>query len=534
MNLLEVNNLIIDFKLVGAPATKVIKGIDFAVGEDEVVGLVGKSGCGKTITALSIMRLLPPGGRIRGGRVIFQGTDLLKLSPEDMREARGKRIGMVFQEPFTSLNPIMRVGEQVREAINAHSRLDSRASKKKVLELLDRVKIAAGPRVFYDYPHQLSGGQRQRIIVAMAIALNPKLIICDEPTTALDVTIQSEILKLLLELKKELKVSILFITHDLGIVQEIAEKVLVMKDGQIVERGLVKEILASPSHSYTRELLEAALKKGIELSGRAEQERKAVIEARNISKSFSIERGLSRKRVGWIQAVKSVNLKLEKGKTLGLVGESGSGKTTLARMLIGLIKPDNGEILLEGVPLEEALENKPRSVRAMMQIVFQDPYSSLDPRMRMKDIVLEGARLSGPARLEEENVFKRSLEMVNLTHTDGLKYPHQFSGGERQRIALARALAVNPQCLILDEPVSSLDVSTQMEILKLLTQLQAKLGLTYLLVAHDLSVVKLMSHFVSVMYKGEIVESSPTEQIFHNPRHPYTRLLLESVPRLER
>ncbi len=533
MNLLEVNNLKVDFKL-DVLTDEVVRGIDFTVGEDEVVGLVGKSGCGKTITALSIMRLLPPAGRIKAGRVIFQGRDLLKLSAEDMREIRGKRIGMVFQEPFTSLNPIMRVGEQIQEVIQAHSRIDSRSSKAKALELLDKVKIAAGSRVFYDYPHQLSGGQRQRIIVAMAIALNPKLIICDEPTTALDVTIQSEILKLLLELKTELKISILFITHDLGIIQDLAERVLVMKDGRIVERGLVKEILTKPSHAYTRELLEAALKKGIELSPRPEQEGKIVIEARNISKSFPIERGLARKKVGQILAVNSANLKLEKGKTVALVGESGSGKTTLARMLIGLIKPDKGEILLEGVPLDKALKDKPRSVRAMMQIVFQDPYSSLDPRMRMKDIVLEGARLSGLSRTEEEKAFKRSLEMVNLSCSDGLKYPHQFSGGERQRIALARAIAVNPQCLILDEPVSSLDVSTQMEILKLLTQLQTRLGLTYLLVAHDLSVVKSMSHYVSVMYKGEIVESSSTGKLFQNPQASYTKLLLKSVPRLER
>ncbi|MEA3560548.1 MAG: ATP-binding cassette domain-containing protein, partial [Candidatus Omnitrophota bacterium] len=317
-------------------------------------------------------------------------------------------------------------------------------------------------------------------------------------------------------------------------IQEVASKLLVMKGGKIVEQGLLKQVIEKPVHPYTVQLLEAALKKGIEISHKPRQEERIVIEAKNVFKSFAIERGLTRKKVGLISAVKKVSLKLEKGRTLGLVGESGSGKTTLARMLIGLIKPDKGEIFLEGIPIDKALKDRPKLVRKMMQIVFQDPYNSLDPRMRMKDIVLEGRRALGLSRAEEEKAFKRSLDMVDLSYEHRLKYPHQFSGGQRQRIALARTLATGAEVLILDEPVSSLDVSTQMEILKLLVSLQKKLGLTYLLVAHDLSIVKCMCHYVFVMYKGEIVEASPTEELFNNPQASYTRILLESMSGLER
>ncbi|MEA3329086.1 MAG: ABC transporter ATP-binding protein [Candidatus Omnitrophota bacterium] len=533
MNILEVKNLKVYFES-DRTITEAVKGIDFGIGQDEIVGLAGRSGCGKTVTALSIIRLIPREAQVKEGEIIFQGRDLFKLSEAEMRRVRGRLISMVFQEPFTSLNPIMRIGEQIQEVIRVHQELDVRASKKRALELLDRVRIAAGLKVFYDYPHQLSGGQRQRVMIAIALAFNPKFLICDEPTTALDVTTQSEILKLILELKKEFKMSVLFITHDLGIVQDVAGRLLVMEQGEIVEQGLVEEVLRKPACSYTAELLEAALKKSIEISYKPQQEERVIIEARDVSKSFSIERGLTKRKVDSISAVKSVNLKLERGRTLGLVGESGSGKTTLARMLIGLIKPDRGEILLKGMPIGQALKDKPKSVRKMMQIVFQDPYNSLDPRMRMKDIVLEGRRALVLGRADENKIFKRFLEMVALKYQDRLKYPHQFSGGQKQRIALARALAVGAEVLILDEPVSSLDVSTQMEILKLLVRLQKKLGLTYLLVAHDLSIVKCMCHDVFVMYKGEVVEASATGELFRNPQASYTRVLLKSMPRLKR
>jgi peptide/nickel transport system ATP-binding protein len=528
--LLDVKGLKVYFE-DGGRVTKAVDGIDFAIAADEVVGLVGESGSGKTMTALASMGLVPPGGRIAGGSLNFEGQDLAKLSEQELCEIRGREISMIFQEPFTSLNPVIRVGEQVTEAILVHKKTSKEEAEEAALEILKKVKIKDPKRAYTDYPHRLSGGERQRIMIAMALALRPKLLIADEPTTALDVTIQAEILDLLRELKKELKMSILFITHDLAVVNNIADRVVVMKDGRIVEEGPTAEILNMPKDPYTQKLLAAIPKIGEGAVLPTEISDSAVNMA-TISKRFTVERGLLRKKVGEVKAVDNVTLELKRGKTLGLVGESASGKTTLGRILLGLEEPDSGKVTIEGRGLAESLKKEPKKIREMMQIVFQDPYGSLDPRMRMADIVLEGPMIRGAGREEAGRLLKDLLSKVNLEYADRLKYPHQFSGGQRQRISIARALAVKPKILVLDEPVSSRDVSIQAEIIELLKRLQKELGLTYLFISHDLRVVGSISDEVAVMHNGRIVESGPMASVYHNPKAPYTQRLLSSIPKL--
>ena len=530
--LLEVKDLRAGY-VVEDSFAEAVGGISLSIEENEVLGLVGESGCGKTATALSIMRLLPPNGKIKSGAVIFEGENLLSLNEQQMLKIRGRRMAMIFQEPFTALNPVIRIGQQIEEAARAHKNITREQAQSLALDLLKNVHLDNPQRVYYDYPHQLSGGQRQRVLIAIALVHNPKLLIADEPTTALDVTTQSEILKLLLELKENMKMSVLFITHDFGIVNEVADKICVMKNGQIVERGQKNEILTLPQHQYTKNLLGAVPRIG---SG---QERPAaaaaqeiMIETKSLTKSFAIERGLLRRAVGKIEAVRDVNIGINRGETFGLVGESGCGKTTLGRLLIGLIEPDRGEIIIAGKVLKEYLQNTPREVRQMMQIVFQDPYSSLDPRMVMGNIVLEGPAILGKSRAEKKTILSEALERVHLSVQDQHKYPHQFSGGQRQRIAIARALATKAQFLVLDEPVSSLDVLIQKDILDLLKSLQKELKLTYLFISHDLRVVELMSDKIAVMYQGAIVEIASGKSIYTNPSHPYTKHLLASVPTL--
>jgi ABC-type microcin C transport system duplicated ATPase subunit YejF len=526
--MLEIKNLKVYFRH-DHMTVKAVDGIDLSIRENEVVGLVGESGSGKTVTGLSIMKLVPEGGYIEGGSITFEGGDLKSLDDSLMLDIRGKKISMIFQEPFTSLNPVFRVGEQISEAILAHSHIRKIEADREARSLLEKVQIRNPDKVFYDYPHQLSGGQRQRVMIAMALALKPRLLIADEPTTALDVTIQAEILKLLLRLKDEFKLSVLFITHDFGVINEVADRILVMKDGKIVEEGRKEDILSSPKHPYTRKLLGAIPK--IELDKRLGKEGVDIfIKVDSVSKTFAIERGLWRKKVGEIRAVDGVSLDLKKGKTMGLVGESASGKTTLGRLILGLLAPDSGKILIEERELNNYLNKTPKEVRQMMQIVFQDPFSSLDPHMRMRDIVTEGPHILGKGAREKEALLKDVLGKVRLNYEDRLKFPHQFSGGQRQRIAIARALAVNPKFLVLDEPVSSLDVSIQADILKLLEELQASLGLTYLFISHDLRVVGSLADEVAVMYQGKIVEFGPKEAIYKTPKHPYTKHLLSSIP----
>ena len=530
MNILEVKDLKVCFGGV-----KAVDGISFAIESNEIVGLVGESGSGKTITGYSIMGLLPNEAGIEGGSIKFDGKEILGLSDYELRDLRTKNIGIVFQEPFTSLNPVLRVGYQIEEVLFSHLDITGKEAKTRTLKLIEKVKINNPERVFSDYPHKLSGGERQRIMIAIAIALNPRLLIADEPTTALDVTIQSEILKILTDLKKELGLSILFITHDFGIINEIADRVLVMKNGRIVESGAKYEILKSPKNDYTKRLIEAVPKIGQASllrqgfggqAGIGQQASGIFIEAKNLCKSYSVERGLFRKEVARVQAVKNVSMKIEKGKTVGLVGESGCGKSTLGRLLLGLEKPDSGEIIVE----DKMIFALPLSVRRMLQIVFQDPYSSLDPRMRAGDVILEGVNFLGIKKEEKEKILKDILNKVQLSYSDRFKYPHQFSGGERQRIAIARALAVKPKFIVLDEPVSSLDVLIQKDILDLLKALRKELDLTYIFISHDLRIIEDISDYVCVMYKGEIVEAGAKNDVFINPQYSYTKTLLNSMP----
>jgi ABC-type glutathione transport system ATPase component len=516
--LLQVKNLRVHFTHDGE-TVKAVDGIDLEINENEVVGLVGESGSGKTVTALSIIKLLP-GRSCPAGEIIFAGRNLSNLEEKEIRLIRGREIAMVFQEPFTSLNPVLRVGAQIDEAILAHKKMPPKKAKNQALQFLEKVRVGDPARIYDSYPHLLSGGERQRAMIAMAVATGPKLLIADEPTTALDVTIQAEILDLILGLKNDLKMAVLFITHDFGIIEKVADRVLVMKKGRIVERGAKNEILASPKEEYTKKLLAARIAippLGWTTPGMDHPRggTEPVITIKNLNKAFTVEKGIFRARKGRVTASRDISLEIKEGETLGLVGESGSGKTTLGKLVIGLLKPDSGEIRI--------------SDEGSMQIVFQDPYGSLDPRMRMCDIVLEGPTIRGGGRAEKEATLRNVLFKVHLNYKDRQKFPHQFSGGERQRIAIARALAVNPRVLILDEPVSSLDVIIQRDILNLLKDLQKELALTYVFISHDLGAVGYMADDIAVMKEGEIVEIAPRDKILKGPQHPYTKRLLASV-----
>ncbi|MBL7156984.1 MAG: ABC transporter ATP-binding protein [Candidatus Omnitrophica bacterium] len=506
-----VKNLKVQFRH-DSEIIKAVDGIDFEIHENEIVGLVGESGSGKTVTALSVMNLL------LGKDCVISG------------DIRSPRIAMVFQEPLTSLNPVLQIGEQIEEAVLIHKKVSKKEAKARTLVLLEKVKIPDRERIYNSYPHLLSGGERQRAMIAMAIALGPELLIADEPTTALDVTIQAEILDLILNLKKDLNMSVLFITHDFGIINKVADRVLVMKDGNIIERGTKKEILSLPKENYTKKLLEAVPKITAEAVPRKREKEKSIINVKGLNKSFFVEKGIFKKESARIEAVRNVNLEIKEGKTLGVVGESGSGKTTLGKLLIGLLKPDSGSIAYkESFPGRQFTGGLKKVSMHDIQIVFQDPYSSLDPHMKMREIVLEGPVIRGMKKDEKEEILRDVLFKVHLNYKDRFKYPHQFSGGERQRIAIARALAVKPGILILDEPVSSLDVIIQSEILDLLKELQKELSLTYVFISHDLRVVEHVSDEVAVMVKGEIVERAYKDEIYRSPKHPYTKRLLSSI-----
>jgi len=497
--LLEVKNLNIQFKHDGE-TLNAVDGIDFTVFENEVLGIVGESGSGKTVTALSIMNLLPKTNCKVDGKITCNG-----------------KTAMIFQEPFTSLNPVLRVGEQIDEAVLVNKKISKEEAKDETLKALIKVKIRDPERVYNAYPHLLSGGERQRVMIAMALSLNPKLLIADEPTTALDVTIQAGILDLILELKNDLTMSVLFITHDFGIINKVADRIAVMKDGKIVERGEKKEILSSPKDDYTKKLLDAVPKIKLGTERKIIEKKDTLITIKDLNKSFSVVKGFFKKVTKKIHAVSDITLEIKKGSTLGLVGESGSGKTTLGKLIMGLLKSDSGNI---DYNMRDA------------QIVFQDPYSSLDPRLKMQDIILEGPTIMGTSRSEKDTILRDVLFKVHLNYKNRLKYPHQFSGGQRQRIAIARALAVKPKILILDEPVSSLDVVIQSEILDLLKELQKELALTYIFISHDLRVVHYMADEVAVMQSGTIVEIAPKDKIYTSSHHPYTKTLISSIPEL--
>jgi peptide/nickel transport system ATP-binding protein len=583
---------------------RVVDGVDLSLYRGETFALLGESGCGKSMTALSLMRLLPPSGRITEGRISFDGQDLLVLSEREMRQVRGGSMGMIFQEPMTSLNPVLKVGEQIAEAVRLHDRLQGRAVTDRVVELLKAVGIPDPARRAGEYPHQLSGGMKQRVMIAMALAGRPKLLIADEPTTALDVTIQAQVLTLLKELQRETGMTILLITHDLGVVAETADRLAVMYAGQIVETSPVTTFFREPRHPYSRKLFEslpdsqkryekltviqgsvpsldshfsgcrfvercdmggqrcqreipawqqldgessvrcllygeeplqverpvASQAGGAQLSAKPASE-ETLLDVKGLKIHFPIHQGLFRRVVGHVRAVDGIDLSLNRGHTLALVGESGCGKTTAGKGILQLIRPTAGSVCLEADELTRLKGEALRRRRADMQIIFQDPMASMNPRMLVGSIIDEGMRAQGMySKAQRASRVAKLLQQVGLPAEAASRYPHEFSGGQRQRICVARALAVEPRLIVCDEPTSALDVSVQAQILNLLKDLQHDLGLSYLFITHNISVVAYLADEVAVMYLGRIVERGRVEEILDSPAHPYTRALLSAVP----
>jgi microcin C transport system ATP-binding protein len=525
--LIDVRGLKVAFRS-GQTDTLAVRGIDFHIGKGETVALVGESGSGKSVSALSIMKLLPyPAASHPGGEILFEGADLIKASEREMQTVRGNRISIIFQEPMTSLNPLHTIEKQVGEVLKVHRGLEDGAVRTRVVELLRKVGIRDPETRLGDYPHQLSGGQRQRVMIAMALANEPDLLIADEPTTALDVTIQAQILELLAELKKELGLSMLLITHDLGIVRRMADRVYVMRHGEIVEVGQTEAIFATPKHPYTKHLIES------EPKGRATPavaDAPVIVETDNLKVWFPIKRGFLRRTVDFIKAVDGVSLKLREGGTLGVVGESGSGKTTLGLALLRLISSE-GPIVYSGRRIDGLNSKEMRPLRKEMQIVFQDPYGSLSPRLSVSQIIEEGLQILSPELTYDQRRerVRHSLDEVGLDPNSLDRYPHEFSGGQRQRIAIARATVLEPKFIMLDEPTSALDQSVQAQIVDLLRDLQKKRGLGYLFISHDLKVVRALCNEVIVMRNGKVVETGTAEEIFAAPKEDYTKALLAAA-----
>ena len=595
----------------GERAVRAVDGVSFEIRRGETFALLGESGCGKSMTALSLMRLLPqPAGHITGGRVLLEGENLFDLPEAAMRRYRGGRIAMIFQEPMTSLNPVMTIGRQIEESLEQHKQLRGAAAKSEVIRLLDAVGIPDAPRRYGEYPHQLSGGMKQRVMIAIALAADPDLLIADEPTTALDVTIQSQVLDLLKKLQAERGMAIMLITHDLGVVAQMADRVAVMYAGQIVEQAPRKAFFETPQHPYSQKLFAALpdgkkrdeplavipgsvpplnqiftgcrflercdhgwsdCKTGIpnwidtstdtgvrchladdaklpgeplttwDLLGstivQPNDEVKAgnrLLEVEDLKVHFPIRRGFFKRIVGHVKAVDGIDLTIPTGETLALVGESGCGKTTVGKSILQLLKPTAGSVRFEGDELTKLRGEALRRRRADFQIIFQDPFASMNPRMTVGEIIEEGmvAQRIGDKASRQQRVTEM-LKQVGLREEHSRRYPHEFSGGQRQRICIARSLAVAPKLLICDEPTSALDVSVQAQILNLLKELQQQLGLAYLFITHDISVVAYLAHRVAVMYLGRIVEEGSVEEVLENPRHPYTQALLSAVPTIE-
>jgi microcin C transport system ATP-binding protein len=522
VSLLAVENLSVAFG-----RRSVVRGVSFSLDPGETLALVGESGSGKSVTALSVLRLLPPTGSNPEGRITLDGTDVLAADEAAMQRLRGGTAGMVFQEPMTSLNPLHSIERQVAEAITLHQPLSGAALRARVLELLHQAGIPNAEERLAAYPHQLSGGQRQRVMIAAALANNPRLLIADEPTTALDVTIQAQILELLADLKRRLGMAMLLITHDLSIVRRHADRVVVMKDGEAVEQGGVAEIFAAPRHPYTRMLL------ATEPRGRpapVPAGAPVVVEADGVKVHFPIRRGLLRRTVGFVRAVDGVSLAIHEGETVGLVGESGSGKTTLGLALLRL-EGSQGGIRFQGEPIQDLSRKALRPLRRRMQIVFQDPYGSLSPRMTAGEIVGEGLEVHEPglSRAARAGAVAAALEEVGLDPVTAERYPHEFSGGQRQRIAIARALVLKPRLVVLDEPTSALDVSVQAQVVELLRDLQARHRLAYLFISHDLRVVRALAHRIIVLKDGRVVEAGEAERLTAAPEQPYTRALMAAA-----
>ena len=529
--LLGITDLEVSFRTSGE-AVNAVRGVSLGVDRGESVALVGESGSGKSVTALSVLRLLPyPQAWHPAGHIEFDGESLLDAPPATMRSLRGRRISMIFQEPMTSLNPLHTIEKQVREALRLHQSVSAAAARERVLELLDLVHLKDAELRLASYPHQLSGGQRQRVMIAMALANDPDLLIADEPTTALDVTIQAQILELLRELRERLGMALLLITHDLGIVRKMADRVYVMNAGRIVESGPMRQVFEAPEHPYTRHLI-AATPGGETDPAPPDADRTMQVEELKVW--FPIRRGVLRRTVSHIRAVDGISLEVREGETVGVVGESGSGKTTLGLAMLKL-QASEGRIAFLGRPIDALRSRALRPLRREMQIVFQDPYGSLSPRMSVGQIVEEGLRVHdlGGGAAEREALIVEALGEVGLDAESRHRYPHEFSGGQRQRIAIARAMVLKPRFMVLDEPTSALDVSVQAQIVGLLRSLQARHRLAYLFISHDLRVVRAMSHEVVVMRDGTVVERGPADRIFRAPCEPYTRALVAAAFDLE-
>jgi microcin C transport system ATP-binding protein len=529
--LLSIRDLSVAFT-AGGHETLAVDRVSFDIGKGETVALVGESGSGKSVTALSILKLLPyPTASHPSGAIAFNGRDLLPLSERDMRRVRGDDITIVFQEPMTSLNPLHTIDKQIGEILLLHRGLTGAAARARTIEVLTQVGIPDPQSRLGSYPHQLSGGQRQRVMIAMALANEPDLLIADEPTTALDVTVQAQIIELLQDIQKRLGMSLLFITHDLGIVRKIAQKVCVMKEGKIVEQGAVERVFTAPAHPYTRALLAAEPKPD---PAPPQPDAPMILQADDLKVWFPIKRGVLRKVVGHIKAVDGVSVDLRKGETLGVVGESGSGKTTLGLAILRLISSD-GPIVFMGNQLQGLRFKQMRPFRRDMQIVFQDPYGSLSPRLSIADIIKEGLEVHHPEMSERERDARvvQALGDVGLDPATRFRFPHEFSGGQRQRIAVARAIVLEPTFVVLDEPTSALDMLIQSQMVDLLRDLQKRRNLTYLFISHDLRVVAALASRLLVMRHGKVVETGAAADLFKNPKTDYTRALLAAAFNLE-
>ena len=549
--LISVQDLRVSFRMSKTHTAQAVKGVSFDIPANSTVALVGESGSGKSVTAMSIVRLLPENALVDArSKILYNGRDLLGLPIQDMRTLRGKDISVVFQEPMSSLNPVFTVGEQIAEVLRIHLRLNARQALDRTLDLMTEVGIPNPKERFKSYPHELSGGQQQRVMIAMAIACEPKLLIADEPTTALDVTVQRQIMELLARLQARQKMSILFISHDLGLVGEISSQVIVMRRGEVREAGDVARIFNTPADAYTQALL--ACRPRLDVRPRrlaviddivnkrppiTEQRVSlpptgpALVEVKGLRKDYTLKVGLFKRRI--LTAVKKADFSLYKGRTLGVVGESGSGKTTIGMMLTRLTDATAGSILFEGIDLAQLTPAQMRVYRSRIQIIFQNPYASLNPRFTVGQILIEPMRIHriGQDDNDRARLALAMIEKVGLTREAFGKYPHEFSGGQRQRIAIARCLTMKPEIIVCDESVSALDVSVQATVLNLLLDLQEEFGLTYLFISHDLAVVKYMADDILVMNQGEIVERGTSEAIYARPQHPYTKQLLSAIPR---
>lgn len=578
-SLLEIKNLRTEFRTENETVTAV-NGISFSVNKGETIGIVGESGSGKSVTSLSIMRLIAsPPGKITGGELLFNSAtqgivDLASLPEKQLRKLRGNEIAMIFQEPMTSLNPVYTCGNQVMESLLLHKNLSRSAAKARTIELFKEVQLPRPEQLFDSYPHQLSGGQKQRVMIAMAISCNPSLLIADEPTTALDVTVQKSILELLQKLQQQYQMGILFITHDLGVIAELADKVVVMYRGSIVEQGTVKDIFTKPQHPYTKGLLACRPPMNIRLkrlpivadfmitdnSGLLVENKATVtditqqlvitaeeratrlsnlyaqaplLQLKNLKTYFPVSKGIFGKVTDYVKAVDSITFDVYPGETLGLVGESGCGKTTLGRSILRLVEPTAGEIIYKGVNIRNLSYEEMRKTRKEMQLIFQDPYSSLNPRITIGKAIMEPMQVHKVLANDHDRKNKviELLERVSMSEKHFNRYPHEFSGGQRQRICIARALALGPKFIICDESVSALDVSVQAQVLNLLNELRAEFGFTYIFISHDLSVVKFMSDRMVVMNKGVIEEIGDADAIYNHPQSEYTKKLISAIPK---